>query len=315
MIFVDNDELDMEGYVNKHAPNILVAPLKKDSKRLEYLEQRCLMGEFKGVNTFLNYLLQDMPTARYDGSSAYDGTCNGFFFFESYGKAVDTFLKDPQSVRKFTEKDEGLTGGDAAGLQVAYDVTGDFLDIGRHLEGEPEAFGSMTAGNPRGRRVQIIVNLSWWSEIQESTINARCSRIARLIDWLESQQIRCRVVVIESTAMSHLEIIVKDFDEVLDINDIAVVSHSDFFRRGIFRFKEWSATPQWGYGSPRAFSEEVGIQDFLPEYNSEYSVLIDSQVTGTSRINKDFDDLEKWLSEKLADDTLMPEERVMMALR
>ncbi len=314
MILIKNSFLNMEGDLAKQTPSILVAPLKGRHDVLDYLPSTLLAGEFKGVNTFLNYLNTDMPEAKYqkESSSTEDGD---FHTFDSYSEAMDVFLKNPRSIRKFTEKDDLLDGGDSAGKQVIFDVTGDFLDIGRHLEGEPEAFGSMTNGNPRAKRVVITLNLSWWCGVDESVINVRCSRIVRLIDWLESQQIRCRVVAVESTEMSHLELIVKDFDEVLDLNDIAVVSHSEFLRRAIFRFKEWSNTPHFGYGSPKRLSESVSGATFLPEYNTEYGVFIDSQVTSSAKIEADFDNLEEWLTKALSDDNLQPEERVMMALR
>lgn len=311
MIFVDNDELDLEnGYVHKRASGITVGPLKDMSKKLSYLAPDCLAGEFTGVNTFLNFLQTDMPYAKFRNASTQWEP--GFNFFRSYEEAVRVYQRDPRSIRHFDEKDEKLEGGESSGKQVEFGVTGDFLDIGRFVEGDPEAFGSMTDGNPRGKRVQIILNISWSCGVSEQVINARCSRIARLIDWLESQQVRCRVIAVESTTNSHLEIVVKEFDEVLDLNDVAVVSHSDFLRRAVFRFKEWSNTVSIGYGTPTDLSFKVSTRTFLPEYNSEYTVFVDSQVNTIQTVGKHFDDLERWLEENISGSSLSPEERVRM---
>lgn len=312
MIFLTPDNLKMGGYVYKRTPSLLVSPLGMTNPGLPYLRENALVGEFRGVNCFLEYLQDDMAVPMHDKSST--SFEKGFNFFETYEEAMECYLNNPSAVRHFTEKDEQLEGGDAAGKHVEYGVTGDFLDIGRFVEGDPESFGQMTEGNPRNKRVQICINLGWWCGVKEDVINVRCSRIARLIDWLESQQIRCRVVGVSSTECSHIEIAVKDFDEGLDLNDIAVISHSDFLRRCRFRFDEWSETWQWGYGSSINFSESIKPSLIEPEYSSEFSVFVDSRITESYQVNNGFDSLEKWFEENISNDTLAPEERTKIIL-
>lgn len=318
MQFIDRDDLHKnarETYFFYKSSNAFVSTLATiEHRKLKYLKHRVLVGEFRGLHAFLGFVQNELPTAQFEKHSLKFE--HGFNFFDNYDTAMSVYLKSPQDVRHFDEKDEQIDGGETAGKEVVYDVTGDFLDIGRFIEGDPDNFGSMTAGNPRGRRVNILINLSWSARVTDGVINARCSRIARLIDWLESQQIRTRVTAIESTACNHVEITVKDFDDVLDLNDIAVVSHSDFLRRPLFRFKEWSNTVTYGYGQPDSLSSYVGVDKgmLMPELNNEFSVFIDTRIDYEEGINNGFDGLEKWFEENLAKDTLETEERVNMIL-
>jgi hypothetical protein len=270
-----------------------------------------LCGEFFGVGTYLRFLGEHMPEPKRSGSSSTEGTAGDFYFFESYEEALDTYIHSPHSVRNFQELDVRLSDGESAGLDVALDVTGDYLDIGRYLEGDPECFGSMTNGNPRGLRVNLVVNMGWWSGVNNETINLRSQRIQRLVDWLETQQVRTSIRFVRSTECSHLEIVVKDHDQILDLNDLAVVGHSDFLRRAGFRFDEHSDTWQEGYGSSRSFNNYLYNHRLVPDMASEFTISIGNQAGGQI---KAFDNLETWLTNHLVEMPADPDRRARMVL-
>jgi hypothetical protein len=280
-----------------------------ESTQIGYLKEKCLVGYFDGPHRFMDYLDTSMPTPKQSESSAKGAGDDGDFnAFKSYEKAMDTFKNNPKSLLGFTENDVALRDQFNAGIGVEYDTNGDYVDVGRFLEGEPECFGRMIDGNPRGRRVNLMINTSWGCWVKPASITERSKRIQRLVDWLENQQVRTSILAVESTHCAHIEILVKNHDDILDMRDIAVISHPEFLRRLIFRFDEYSPTWSHGYGSPRDFSSWMKDHPPLPELDSEISIFIDNN-SKVDRMNTQFDKLEKWLATQIHEVGTAPEER------
>ena len=272
----------------------------KTKTNLRYLENRELCGRFEGVDIFLNALTEtSLKTGKYGDSSQNVGK-DDFNFFKTYDEAMDTFKNNPSKVADFMQKDDKILGGDSAGMSVDYDVIGDFIDMGRYVEGIPETFGSMYNGNPRSKRVNILIPAMISCKVDHELINKRSERVKRLVDWLEANQMRCAVTVMYTNDNSHCEIVVKKFDEVFNINDIAIATHSDFFRRCQFKFLENSPTLDWGYGNSKQFWRETRLEDIIKQdYNNEFNVVIGSHLRHKKQIDKDVDDLENKLSKRI----------------
>lgn len=184
-----------------------------------------------------------------------------FHVFPSWDQAWRTFTKDPSSLRTFTENDTLLRSISQAGNEVGWNVTGDFLDIGRYLEGAPECFGQMQMGKVQGFAT-VFVNMCVHGAVPHHTIQQFSKRIIRLVDWLEANLIRTRVVGFRSNETMHYECTVKRHDDHLDLNDIAVLSNPDFHRRILFRITEHSDTHHgYRYGS----ATSVRSRDFTAE--------------------------------------------------
>jgi hypothetical protein len=108
--------------------------------------------------------------------------------------------------------------------------------------------------------------------------------------------------------------VVKRFDEVLNLNDVAIVGHSDFLRRVVFRFEEYSETWRPGYGNSRTFGDGYNPADWEPDYNEEYSIFVDATSKNDKAIvAKEFDQLETLLTTALAEDN--PDNRVFKVLK
>lgn len=286
------------------------------SALLDYMRHGELVGWFDSTTRFINFLRSDMPEPKFEKASIKNDGGSGFNAFKSYDEALDTFINHPSKVRGYNESDVVLHDGDNAGNAALYDVTGDFLDVGRFLEGEPECFGVMTNGNPRSWRVNLMVNIGWWCGVDFSTIVHRSRRIQRLVDWLESQQIRTSLTAVSSSNCAHVEILVKDHDQVLDMNDVAIVSHPEFLRRLCFRFKEYSKTIEYGYGNAHVFGDTFTAKGGLvPDMYNEVNVFIDSRSTKTTQIDSQFTKLENWLTTVLGDSALEPQQRFRAACR
>lgn len=262
------DKLDQSKLQTGHG--FVVGPLATPPDNSNYLNRGVLVGKFEGLNSLFEFQRSLQATAKRDKSS--DRVGGGYNYFRTYEAAVDTYLHNPMAITDYQELDDQINGGEASGKELEWDVTGDFIDIGRFLEGEPECYGHLTDGNPRNRRVSIIVNTNFSANVDKTMVNHRSARILRMVDWLESQGIRTSVTAIESTECSHVEVIVKRFDEPLVLTDIGVVTHSDFLRRIVLRFVEYSATFSSGYGQPRYFDQGYNHKDWESDYNGEYAI-------------------------------------------
>lgn len=267
------------------------------------LRQEELIGEFDGVRTFMDYLEEHCPTAERDRHSD-QAKMGGFNEFDNYAEAMRIYKNEPRTVRKFEENDAALKGGESSGIDVVYDVTGDYLDISRYLEGEPESSGIMHNGNPRGRRVNLYINSDFNCYVAKDDIIYRGQRLQRLVDWLENQQVRVGVTALFSAGTAHVEIKVKDHDQVLDLNDVAIVSHSDFFRRLVFRFEEYSPTWEPGYGTASILGRYFEVQNSLiPDFANELILKINN-VDGRDNIEREFDFVEEWLASQIMSDSV-----------
>jgi len=261
-------------------------------KYLTYLHSGALVCLFDGVDRALDFVATNMTEPKHSGSSANQGA-DRFNAFESYEVAMDTFRNKPQSVVKYDPTEMRVRDINESGTNVDYDVTGDYIDMGRHMEGLPEAWGSMHNGNARNRRVNLVLNLNQMARMNEKDINHRGERVLRLVDALEAGGVRTQLTAIESTQCGHIEITLKKHDEPLTITDLAVVNHSEFLRRIIFRIVENSKTWDYGYGSSVKFSQCITPEIVEVENSNELNILVENNMTGG--IDRLFDGLERLL--------------------
>lgn len=211
-----------------------------------------------------------------------------FHTFDSLQEALDTYTNKPQTIREFSEETIALTSEENIGKDVNFDVTGDFIDIGRFMEGVPECFGVSYNGNPSSIRVNLLINAVAVSHVTSEALAHRQKRILRLVDWLEHQGIRCRINAYESTSIAHIEIMLKDFHEPLDINDVAIVNHGDFLRRVVFLIDEQSQTWEYGYGNSRYFTQAMEKNYKAPEGDGITIFIGDQQTSDLEKIDHQF---------------------------
>lgn len=269
-----------------------IGEMPSTHKYLTYLKPTALVCLFDGVDTSLDFVGKNMPEPKREGSSDSRGR-DRFNSFETYDVAMETFRKKPQSVVKYDQGELRVRDLSESGTQVDYDVVGDYIDMGRHMEGLPESWGAMYNGNARNRRVNLVLNMNQRSGMSEEDINHRGERVLRLVDALEAGGVRTQVTVIASTECSHIEILLKRHDEPLTISDLAVVSHSEFLRRIVFRIDEYSKTWTYGYGSSVAFSRCITPEIVEVESNNELNILVENNME--YGIDRMFDGLERLL--------------------
>ncbi len=223
---------------------------------------------------------------------------NGWQYFNSLDECVRTYRNEPWKVRTFEPTDVPLRFSENVGNQVEYDVTGDYIDMGRYLEGEPECWGHNVMGNPQGLFAKIVLNISASAYIDGEVLRRRGQRVTRLVDWLESQHIRTEIVALKANECMYAEVVIKRFDEALNLDSVAVAGHSDFLRRLMFRVAEMSQTWVQGHGSACTINQGT-LQ--LPPIESNGMLIFSENQRYTEEIDRNFDTLEKEIEKALED--------------
>lgn len=240
------------------------------------LKKNYLVGKFYGVNTALDFI------EKHDGKIANPSKCclssqanrgKDWVRFRTYKESLHAIRKTPEVFRDFKTTDIKVIDHDVAGNDIEYGVTGDYLDVGAFMSGEPEVFASQINGKANNRFVRIIVNGGLRSGTTEKQINERAKGVLTLVDSLESTNIRAEVVVIYHTNNCHLEIVVKQYQDVLNIDEVASSLSADFFRRIYFKWSEHSGSHTHTYGI-----EEPIIDELDKTTDAETVILIENGV-------------------------------------
>lgn len=230
-----------------------------------------------------------------------------FYTFGSLAEATDVYRNNPESIRKFTNADIKLESIESPGKEITYDVTGDYVDIGKFLDGDPENQGNMVMGNPRSVFATINIMVGYVSYTTTEYLERKQRRILRLVDWLEQQGIRCQIVATEVSAVQNFTCIVKQFTDPVDLNDLAIVTHSDFLRRILFLIMEQSKTWQYGYGSCIEYDNRM--KEYKPQPEDGLYVYVGGYIPSTiPKLEEQFDKIEESVKQLIEDQLTWNEE-------
>lgn len=262
-------------------------------KQFSYLKKGAFVAHFDSVRTFFEaYPELNWKPAREESSDKRNTKKrDGFNAFGSLAEAVEVFGERPSTIRQFTPEDIQLKSDESIGRDVTFDVTGDYLDIGRYLEGQPECFGVAYNGNPTGLYVTLYVDVVANFNIHHETILRKQQRVLRLADWLEQQGVRCKIIATWSNVCGHFSFNVKDYGDPVNLNDVAVTMHPEFMRRILFLACEQSKTWEYGYGSTLAWTEAMR-HSYAADPEDGLTVFVSCQMNGrTEHVDNQFDRL------------------------
>lgn len=249
-------------------------------RTLAFVEQACgRFGNRKPTN-------RDSSFKRRDQSD--------WTLYETYDESVHAMRHNPERFRKFKESDMLLHENESVGNSIEFDNAGDFLDIGKVLTGEPQCFGVMCGGRIENRFCSIVVNGNARCDVSDKAICRKASRTLRLIDMLEMNGVRCELGMVFTTHQVHCEIIVKQYNDPLDINDLAVALSPDFFRWVVFRLTEHSRRKGAGYGQPL-----ISTLNEWKDEDADNTILINALRwdISTEAVDNEFDRLERKIRE------------------
>lgn len=213
-----------------------------------------------------------------------------FHKFSSLKQALDVYTSKPESITKFNESDIDIKGLSNPVIDVYYDTQGDYVDVGRYLDGEPECFGNASGGQPYGAFANITVCDAhvWW--VPEIYINNLQKRILRLTDWLESNGVRTRVQAKTQSKCLNYSLVIKDYQDALDLTEVAIAFHSDWARRVQFLMIEQSKTWSWGYGSCKEYDvQQLNTLEQTDEGENVFDIYIGGYIPlGLSKDRKEY---------------------------
>lgn len=267
--------------------------------RIRELKNGKLSCEFDSVNDVFRVIekLKWVPNRGEESNTPKRGGNDDFYTFKDLAHAVDVFRNNPESIRTFSPNDDRLERPESPGKDVQFDITGDFLDIDRFLMDEPEQFGNAIMGNPKNIFCTINVLTSYVYYTKQDYLEQRQKRILRLVDWLESQGVRCQVVATLDTDIAFISVVVKQFQDPFDLNELAVVCHPDWLRRVLFLIDEQSKKWEWGYGNSMSYDNKMlkyqpNPEDGMYIYVGGYMPYKDIET-----LNKKFDEIEEKVGE------------------
>ncbi len=158
--------------------------------------------------------------------------------------------------------------------ELSYAYEGEYIDVSRYTEGEPECWGqwgTVDTDNPKRSHVRIVCDISYAGDISANDITANGAAIAALVDTLEAQGRQCdvwAVLAVSGYGTPDLDrvvfaVCVKRAEDAVDrARLVYALCHPSMLRRHLLSAIE--RTPEHvqkyigkGYGSPRADSRNA----------------------------------------------------------
>lgn len=213
------------------------------------MSKQTIVREFDNVSEYLAYLADNKPAAGV--RDEHTDTSRPHWFgspnYEAAERLVETGWAD--GAKKVADRrsqfDAFLTAAKAAkASRWDWDVTGQFIDVGRYLTGEPEVFGAEydDGESNSARVVSIRLNSCVSCSVSPESIIARGVTTLVAVDLLESCGIRCEVILSQATESStHVDhnVVVKKPSEPVDVDRLAFwLAHPSAFRRFGFKAME-----------------------------------------------------------------------------
>lgn len=186
------------------------------------------------------------PSGHWRGMDAGDPN---FFGSKGWHEMVDVVQRGwpegAERVKALVAECDGIVSEVRARMQtIEFDVSGRWLDVGRHLTGEPEAFGEMveTQEDAGSKIVRVEVNLATSAYFSADQFFARGAAACVLADLIEATGRRCELYGVLRHVDSwggnldlRVRVLVKSAHEALDMNRLAAAfAHASFYRRALF---------------------------------------------------------------------------------
>ena len=150
-------------------------------------------------------------------------------------------------ISKMSENIGTVVGMYIKKLETEYEVSGEFVDVGRFCAGEPECMVSFREDLIRGpgsRIVKISVNIGMSSEVDKKYAFHRGAAVVALCDALEQAGMVAEVWAVEAVnghldQKSILSVPIKKAGERIELDRMAYVfAHASMLRRHIFAWQD-----------------------------------------------------------------------------
>lgn len=182
------------------------------------------------IRAFVDYVSQHKPK---DGSSTYTGN-EGWYGTRSLDRAIDLFRNKRHELLPKGFQQKYIKNVNANGVDVEYNVTGDYLDMGRYMSGEPEVFGTNINGDLTGKVVSVYINASVSASYDAEDVMLGAEKLAEVINALYVSGARVSTTFMSAEETQWIEVKLNDFGDPLDPVDLVAVASPSFIRRLCF---------------------------------------------------------------------------------
>ena len=139
--------------------------------------------ELNGTTELFDFI-KDTPTKNRSREDGYSARFCPYTFDETIESLKNGWREGTQEIQNITGKIQSAEGIYMGGHGIDYDVTGDFIDMGAYLTGEPECMGRIVPREIIKDEVYILVSTAYSCHVSERTIKTRGAAITALIEKL-----------------------------------------------------------------------------------------------------------------------------------
>lgn len=187
------------------------------------------------INALVDYVSRHIPK---DGSSIEVGD-KEWFGTSSLEGAIDLFRNDRQGLLPKGFKQHKINNVHSLGTDVEFDVTGDYLDIGRYMSGEPEVFGANINGDLTGKVIRVYINASVTAYWSAEEVMQGAERLAEVINALYVSGAKVSTTFMSAEETQWIEVKLNSFGDPINPVDLIAVASPAFIRRLCFAINNY----------------------------------------------------------------------------
>lgn len=187
------------------------------------------------IYALVDYVSKHIP--KY-GSSIKVGN-EEWFGTSSLEGAIDLFRNNRSELLPKGFKQHKINNVHSLGTDVEFNVTGDYLDMGRYMSGEPEVFGTNINGDLTGKVVHVYINASVTACWDADAVMWGAEKLAEVINALYVSGAKVSTTFMSAEETQWIEVKLNDFGDPIDPVDLIAVASPAFIRRLCFAINNY----------------------------------------------------------------------------
>jgi len=213
--------------------------------------------EFNGTMELFDAIKETPAENRSREEFRHDDFCK-YTWAECVQGLTEGWREGTQEIQDIVSKIQSAEGAHLGGHDIEYDVSGDFIDMGAFLTGEPECMGRIVPREIITDEIHILVNSTYSWNVTQETIKTRGAAITALIEKLmDNYAVKLSIAIRAAAhhAGKNIEVVLNiDLQNEFSRDVIAFcAAHPGFFRRIMFALMEMDA------GKPNLKNTAYGI--------------------------------------------------------
>lgn len=208
--------------------DVLVGWMRKELTDKDYPRRPALVTP--SISALVDYVSNHKPKI---GSSTYTHN-QEWYGTRSLDQAIDLFKHKRHLLLPKGFQQKHIKNVSAAGTDVEYNVTGDYLDIGRYMSGEPEVFGTNINGDLTGKVIRVYINASVSASYDSDDVMLGAEKLAEVINALYVSEAKVSTTFMSAEETQWIEVKLNDFGDPIDPVNLVAVASPSFIRRLCF---------------------------------------------------------------------------------